>query len=581
MVPKYESKVTVLLTQTGNKTDSTDSITQTDINLNSTLIGTYNQIVKSEGTLRKVIENLNLDFSEEDLYQNITVSAANNTQILEILVQNESSYQAKRIANELAQVFCERVYELYKIDNVKIIDEASEATAPCNVNHLKDIVIFAVFGIVFAGSIVLIIYLTDTTIKEEKDIEELIELPVIISLPSSRNKDKNTKDLISFSASKSSTAERFRSLRTNLIFAQKEDELKNILITSCEPGEGKTYISSNLAITFAKVNKKVIIIDADMRKGRLHNVFKVENTMGLSNYLKDLIEGNKVKIKDTAKYIKETNIPNLHVMTGGDRPLNPSELISSNKMSEIIKNLNRIYDIVIIDGTPSAVVSDSMAISKFTNTILMVAQYKHTKIEVLKKVKKQIENVGGQITGVILNKCPASEKEYADKYYSDIDDKSKILAEKNIRIKTVEEFLREAKDETDESDDIIISDGYEIKTKSKRKKEDSEVIRDIKKEVSLVKNLFVQYVLANQKTQKKIGDGVNTQKIDELKKEIDSLKKVIKTQEKNDKLFEQDLKNEIISLRKTQEELKQINSSNNEKIDELIENYKRKIKMKT
>lgn len=582
VVPKYESKVTLLLTQTEEKIDSNYSITQSDLSLNSTLIGTYSHIVKSGDVLKKVKENLKLNITVEELYENIKVNVANNTQILEILVQHKDSYKAKIIANEVSEVFAEKVNELYKINNVKIIDKATEGINPCNVNHVKDIAIFIIFGILMSFGIILIIYITDTTVKEEDDVEEFVETPVVISLPISKNKDKDSKDLISFANSKSTTAECFRTLRTNLIFAQKEEELKNILITSCGPSEGKTYVSSNLAITFAKVNKKVIIIDADMRKGRLHNIFKLENTMGMSNYLKDLVEGNKITLKQTARYIKETNIPNLHIMTSGDRPLNPLELISSNKMNEIIKTLDKIYDIVIIDGTPSAIVSDSMAISKYINTILLVAEYKKTKIETLKKVKKQIENVNGKVTGVILNKCPMSEKQYGDGYYTDVNDKTQILLEKNVKIKTVEEFLDEVKEEVIEQplEELTIEpEEFEIKTKVKRKKEDTEVIKDIKKEVTLVKNLFVQYIMANQKNQKKLGDGIAEGKIDELKKEIDSLKRAIKTKEKNEKLFEQDLKDEIVNLRKTQEELKQIHTSNNEKIDELIESYRKKIKM--
>lgn len=579
VVPKYESKVTLLLTHTEEKVDSDYSITQSDLSLNSTLIGTYSHIVKSGDVLKKVKENLKLNISVEELYENIKVNVANNTQILEILVQNEDSYRAKTIANEVSEVFAEKVNELYKIDNVKIIDKATEGINPCNINHSKDIAIFTIFGVLISFGIILIIYITDTTVKEEEDIEEFVETPVVISLPFSKNKDKNSKDLISFANSKSTTAECFRTLRTNLIFAQKEEELKNILITSCGPSEGKSYVSSNLAITFAKVNKKVIVIDADMRKGRLHNIFKLENTMGMSNYLKDLVEGNKVTLKQTARYIKETNIPNLHIMTSGDRPLNPLELISSNKMNEIIKTLDKIYDIVIIDGTPSAIVSDSMAISKYINTILLVAEHKKTKIETLKKVKKQIENVNGKVTGVILNKCPMSEKQYGDGYYTDVNDKTQVLLEKNVKIKTVQEFLNEVKEEVIEQSEeefAIETEEYEIKPKIKRKKEDTEVIKDIKKEVTLVKNLFVQYIMANQKSQRKLGDGVSEQKIDELKKEIDSLKRAIKTKEKNEKLFEQDLKDEIVNLRKTQEELKQIHTSNNEKIDELIESYRKK-----
>lgn len=576
MVPKYESKVTLLLIQSGTTVNAEESITQTDLNLNNNLIGTYRTIIKSKTVLEKVIKNLDLNMTEDELYKSINVNDVANTQTLEILVQSENPKQAKIIADEVAKVFSDTINQIYKIDNVKIIDEAYEEDYPCNINHVKNMSLFLVIGMTISVCTVLLVYLTDTTIKEESDVEEFVELPVVISLPVSKTKDKKNKDLITFANAKSTMAENFRTLRTNLIFAKDNDELKNILITSCNPGEGKTYVSSNLAITFAKVNKKVILVDADMRKGRVHNIFQVDNKTGLSNYLEDLINGNKITVKQTAKYIKETNIPNLHVMTSGERPLNPSELISSPKMLEIIKNLDRIYDVVIIDGTPSSIVSDSIAISKFINTILIVAEYKKTKIETLKKVKKQLDGVNSNITGVVLNKCQISQKEYGDGYYSDIENKN-ALEEKNEKIRTVKDFLEDIEDEI--PNDAIVAEEYEIKTK--RKKEDTDVIREIKKEVSIVKNLFVQYVLANQKNQNKISDGTNNdEKINELKKEIESLKRAIKAKEKSEKIFEKDLIDEVINLRKAQEELKNINSINNEKIDELIENYRKKLNSK-
>ena len=147
VIPKYESKVTLLLTQTEDKIDSNDSITQSDLSLNSNLIGTYSKIIKSEAVLKQVKENLDLNMSEEELYQCIKVNDTTNTQILEILVQSDDSYKSKIVANEIAEVFSEKINQIYKINNVTIIDEASEELAPCNVNHLKDIGIFSLFGI--------------------------------------------------------------------------------------------------------------------------------------------------------------------------------------------------------------------------------------------------------------------------------------------------------------------------------------------------------------------------------------------------------------------------------------------------
>lgn len=586
LVPKYRSSATLLLTQTEQKSDD-EAITQSDVNLNNNLLTTYSEIIKSKTVLRTVIENLELNIEEDKLYKEVAVNTKSNSQTLEIVVYNEDAELAQDIANEISEVFSEKVNQLYKINNVEIIDEAFMEEEPYNVNHTKDIVISIILGIVISMMISLLIYFIDTTVKDEKDIEEFVKLPVLINLPLSKNKNKQKKatDLISFSDPKSMISESFRTLRTNLIFAQDENLLQNILITSCNPSEGKTYTSSNLAITFAKANKKVIIVDADMRKGRLHNVFSEKNENGLSNYLKYLAGGKENDIRRVSQYIKTTRVPNLHIMTSGDRPLNPSELISSPNMLEIIKTLDKIYDVVIIDGTPSAIVSDSIAISKYIKTILVVAEYKRTKIEILKRLKKQIENVNAKITGVILNKYPISEKAYGSGYYSDMNvTQRNSLKENNIRIRTVEEFIEDVDEKNEEilkekNTINVVPEEFIVSNRNLNENSSSvATIDEIKNEVLMVKNLFLQYVLSNQEN-KTLTDGKHNEKMEELKKDIDSLKKVIKSREEEEKSFENELKEEMNNLRKIQEEIKQIQEANRIKADELIEKYKEKMKL--
>lgn len=222
-------------------------------------------------------------------------------------------------------------------------------------------------------------------------------------------------ELITFVSPKAQISEVFRTLRTNIQFMNVDEKLKSLLVTSTVPGEGKSWVSSNLAVTFAQAGKRVLLVDADMRKGRQHQIFELENTKGLSNYL---IMTTKDDIVNTiGEYIKPTIIDNLFVMTTGVVPPNPSELLTSQKMVDLIAYLEKIFDIVIFDGTPSTIVTDAIILSKFVDTTLIVTAHKTTKIDDLNQIKRNIQNVGGNIAGVVFNKVPTNRKEYKSGYY--------------------------------------------------------------------------------------------------------------------------------------------------------------------
>lgn len=224
------------------------------------------------------------------------------------------------------------------------------------------------------------------------------------------------KELIVQRSPKSPIAEVFRTLRTNIQFMNSKKSLKTLLFTSTMPGEGKSWISSNLAITFAQAGKKVILIDTDMRKGRLHNMFQTDRAPGLSNYLSgiDLLEDNK---NDIAKYIRRTEIDNLFLIPAGNIPPNPSELLASELTIQMLERLKKVFDIVILDGTPSLLVTDAVILSRLVDTTIIVTSHKFTKKDNLQKVKKSIENVGGNIAGVVINKIPVNVSKYESTYY--------------------------------------------------------------------------------------------------------------------------------------------------------------------
>lgn len=181
--PKYTSSATLILVQKDGGEKST-TVTQADVTLNDKLIATYKELASSNSIIREVISNLGLSgVTEKELKSEINVTAVKETQILEVSVTDKDPIKAQRVAKELSEVFCKKVAEIYKIDNVNIVDEAEIPSNPSNINHKKDIAIFAAVGLVLAIGIILLINLFDTTVKSPADIEKSLDLMVLAEIP--------------------------------------------------------------------------------------------------------------------------------------------------------------------------------------------------------------------------------------------------------------------------------------------------------------------------------------------------------------------------------------------------------------
>lgn len=186
--PMYSSSTTLVLASSGNtETNTNTTITSTDITINSKLVATYSELVKSKNVLRQVISNLGIHVNENTLRNNVAVNSVKNTELIEITVKSENPTYAAQIANEIAKVFTEKVKEIYNINNVQVVDEAEVSTVPSNINHTKDVVIFAFIGLVVAIVYVLIANMLDTTIKTAEDIEKGFGIPVLVSIPMIEN----------------------------------------------------------------------------------------------------------------------------------------------------------------------------------------------------------------------------------------------------------------------------------------------------------------------------------------------------------------------------------------------------------
>jgi capsular polysaccharide biosynthesis protein cpsC len=189
VTPKYTSSTTLVLAAGKDSTLPT-SITATDVNLNSKLISTYREIATSDKVVRKVINNLGLDISDQGLKNSITVKVVSDSEVIKISVTNTDPEKAAKIANEVANVFTEQVKEIYNIDNVHVVDTAEQSDTPSNINHTKDVLIFAFIGIVVSIIYVLIDNMLDTTIKEPEDIEKTCGVTLLASIPFDNSESK-------------------------------------------------------------------------------------------------------------------------------------------------------------------------------------------------------------------------------------------------------------------------------------------------------------------------------------------------------------------------------------------------------
>ena len=183
VTPKYTSSTTLLLATSESSNSKTNTITTSDITLNSKLVSTYSELVKSKNVTRQVISNLGIDETEGELRNSITVSSVKDTELIKISVTDKNATNAYNIANEIAKVFTQKVSEIYNINNVQVLDQAEISSVPSNINHTKDVIMFTFVGLFVAIVFVLVANMLDTTIKSSEEVEKLCNVPVIASIP--------------------------------------------------------------------------------------------------------------------------------------------------------------------------------------------------------------------------------------------------------------------------------------------------------------------------------------------------------------------------------------------------------------
>jgi len=305
---------------------------------------------------------------------------------------------------------------MLKANNIRMLDDAKAPTIPIRPRVRLNILMGVVLGVLLAFGTALILEVSDKTLKSADDIQRYVKLPLLGIVPqvkvepgSPEASIPNAAEMFAFLKPTSSMAECCRTVRTNINFMMPGKTLSRLLITSASPKEGKTTIVSNLAIAIASAGHRVIVLDTDMRRPRIHKAFNMTNEYGLSN----LIMGT---MKDE-EAIRHTPIENLDVLTCGPIPPNPSELVGSEKFVEIVNRLSKTYDRIIFDSPPVIAVTDAMVLSNIVDGVILVVKCGKTLRDEAAHSKKLLLDVNANLLGVVINHLDLDNREYGHYYY--------------------------------------------------------------------------------------------------------------------------------------------------------------------
>ncbi|HSK02211.1 MAG TPA: polysaccharide biosynthesis tyrosine autokinase [Kofleriaceae bacterium] len=304
-----------------------------------------------------------------------------------------------------------RVTGKIEATNVKPLDPALVPTEPVSPRLRVNVAGAGIVSLVLGLALVLLIVFLDRSVKNVADAQQATGVPVLGVVPMIEDlgegrEDDRKRDLYVHEHPASPVAECCRSLRTNILFSAADRQLKTIVVSSANPREGKTTCVIYLGTTMAQSGQRVLLIDTDMRKPRLHSLTGGSRAVGLSN----LILGDR----DYDEVIRSTDVPNLSVLPCGPLPPNPAELLMGSRFQKILAELNERFDRIILDSPPLQPVTDAVLLSKQTDGVILVVQAGRTLREDIKRSANKIRGVGGAIFGVIVNAIEAGDR---DGYY--------------------------------------------------------------------------------------------------------------------------------------------------------------------
>ena len=380
-------------------------------NIINTLHSDYQLALKKEKLLSSAIAKLRMDVTalQKDMiqFQILKREVETNRVMYDTLLQRLKEVDISTTLTE---------------NDVQILDRAQVPKRPFKPRKAFNIALSLIFGLFGGVFLAFFVEYFDNTIKTDADIERISRLPVIGNVPISKTSPKSL--INDLSGDGLAFSEAFRSISTNIQFSHSSRFPKPILITSPVSQEGKSTISASIAKSLTSLQKKGIIIDADLRRPDIHTLFNLDNTTGLSTYLAGTSEFNGL--------IKKSQSPGLDIITAGPALQNPSELLNSSRIKELIDVLSAAYDYIVIDSAPILGMSDSLILSTISEGVILVVKANNTPLDALSQTNKALMNINANTVGVILNGVNtksgySSSSYYGSPYLNDNGKEKKLL----------------------------------------------------------------------------------------------------------------------------------------------------------
>lgn len=373
--------------------DSNKEVSMSDLQVGSALTNDYEGIIKSRVVLTKVIANLKLDIEYKELYNAVSIENPDGTRIIKINVISGNQNEAVDIANEILSVSIDEIPHVLGSNTPTVLDKADELFVENIRRSVMSYTLIGVLaGIVISCGAVVISVITNTSIKNEEDIQKCSGLSVLGAVPDYKGKKQKKimwPEDLPFNAS-----EAIYQLRTGILYSSKD--VKTIVVTSAFENQGKSFISFHLAYSLSQVGKRVLLVDTDMRKSVLQRRMGLDGVkLGLSEYL----SGNA----ELGQVIYDVGLPNMHVLFSGKLVPNASALLSAKWLENLCAEVRDSYDYVIFDTPPICVVGDAAIVASFCDGALLVIENGVTKKKTLAQVKSEMDKVGANVIGVVQN----------------------------------------------------------------------------------------------------------------------------------------------------------------------------------
>ncbi|HET9913022.1 MAG TPA: polysaccharide biosynthesis tyrosine autokinase [Anaerolineales bacterium] len=371
------------------------------------------EIAEKQARLDQIAPLLNL---YQQIYSNLVVlgnpgaNVSNDSPMVARLQSTLELYQQiyLNLINSRESI---RLARLQNTPNVVQIEAAAVPTSPIRPQPVQNALLAGAVGLMLAAGIVFLVEYLDDTIRTPEDAERLLGLPLIGYVAEMQSKGKGDAEVYVSRQPRSPVSESFRSLRTNLEFSSVDKPLRTILITGAEAGDGKTTIAANLAAIVAQGGKRVLLLDADLRRPRLHRFLGIQNRLGLTDLFRD-----GLGVEAVTYQWSDANSKTLSVITSGSLPPNPAELLGSHKMNSILAELSGRADMVIIDSPPS-IVADAQLLAAKVDGVLLVIQPGKTHAGAAQAMREQLDRAGAHIVGAVFNRIPRSHGYYYGSYH--------------------------------------------------------------------------------------------------------------------------------------------------------------------